>query len=454
VYRVDELRKLLRDDQISYNKTILEHHSRDESYHTPQLPQVVVFPETVEDVQAVLGHANAHQIPVTPFAVGSSLEGQVIPVRGGISLDMTRMNKILEVRPRDFLVRVQPGVTKEQLNTELARHGLFFSVDPGADATIGGMAATNASGTTTVRYGVMRDQIRSIQVVLPSGQVIDTGSMAAKSASGLNLTGLFVGSEGTLGVFTEFWLKVYGLPETAVAARATFASVEACVKASTAVMGAGIPVTRLELVDDHTIAAVNQYRQTDYPVVPTLFLEFQGNSGSVQQDVELTRELMMDEGCESFAFEQDERARRQLWEARHIAALAVRASVPGKEQMVTDVCVPLSYLPEAVQMARETIDHHGITGALVGHVGDGNYHAILLVDPTDANELAKAYEINEKLVQFALSVGGTCTGEHGVGIGKRKYQAMEHGEAMEVMRSIKQVLDPQNVMNPGKLIGD
>ncbi|PWI57024.1 FAD-binding oxidoreductase [Sulfoacidibacillus thermotolerans] len=451
---ISDLRELLTPEQVSVNETVLEHHSRDESYHTPQKPDVVVFPHSTEDVVKVITYANQHEIPVVPYAIGSSLEGQVIPIHGGISLDMSQMDKILEIRPDDFLVHVQPGVTKDQLNAELARYGLFFSVDPGANASVGGMAATNASGTTTVRYGVMRDQVRALKVVLPDASVITTGSLAAKSASGLNLNGLFVGSEGTLGVFTELWLKVYGLPEAAVAVRATFSTIEQCVKASTAIMGAGIPVTRIELADALIVAAINRYKGVDYPVAPTLFLEFQGAKKSINYDVELAVSIMQDEGMSHVEIVKDEASRRRLWDSRHVAALAFRASVPGKEQMATDICVPLSKLPEAVLDATKTIEEYHVHGAVVGHVGDGNYHTVLLVDPNDEDEMQRVAAVNAHLVQFSLQCGGTCTGEHGVGLGKKKYQALEHGESLRLMKAIKHLLDPKDLMNPGKLVDD
>lgn len=451
---ISDLRSLLTIEQVSQNETVVNHHSRDESYHTPHNPDVVVYPHATEDVVKVMTYAKTHNIPVIPFAIGSSLEGQVIPVRGGISLDMTEMNKILEVRADDFLVCVQPGVTKDQLNAELARYGLFFSVDPGANASIGGMTATNASGTTTVRYGVMRDQIRSIEVVLPDATVIQTGTLAAKSASGLNLTGLFVGSEGTLGVFTEIWLKVYGIQESTIAVRATFESVEQCVKASTMIMGAGIPVTRIELVDEAIMDAINRYKSVEYPVSPTLFLEFQGTQKSIEYDVELAITLMRDEGLSSVETVKDEASRRKLWDSRHVAALAFRASVKGKEQMATDVCVPLSKLPAAVVDATNAIKEHQVHGGIVGHVGDGNYHAILLVDPHNPDEMERVSMVNEQLVRFSLACGGTCTGEHGVGLGKKKYQLLEHGSSLALMQAIKHLIDPTSIMNPGKLIDE
>ncbi len=447
-----ELQSLLRTDQITTNESILEHHGRDESYHNPHLPDVVTFPESTEDVIRIVEYATKYKIPIIPFGVGTSLEGQIIPIYGGICIDMSRMNKILEIRRDDFLVRVQPGVTKDQLNTFLSKYGLFFSVDPGANATIGGMAATNASGTTTVRYGVMRDQVRSMTVVLSEGKVIRTGSLAIKSSSGYDLTGLFVGSEGTLGIFTELWLSVHGLPEAYIAAQAIFPTVHECVKASTAIIGTEIPVARIELVDERVMDAINHYLGMHYTLSPTLFLEFQGNKSILEESVQVVKDIMFEEGALEVKFVHDERERRQLWHARHIAALAFKAMDKGSEQMATDVCVPISQLAEAVREAREIIDASGVHGGIVGHVGDGNYHAILTLDPKNKKELEKVNLINEKLVEFALARGGTCTGEHGVGLGKRKYQEREHGEALVVMQAIKAVLDPNDVMNPGKVI--
>lgn len=451
---LSDLQTLLRIDQVTVNDTMRDHHSRDESYHTPVLPDVVVFAETTQDVVSVMRYAQAHGIPVTPFAVGSSLEGHTIPVQGGISLDVMRMNKILELRADDFLVRVQPGVTKEQLNEALGRHGLFFSVDPGADASMGGMAATNASGTTTVRYGVMRDQVRALEVVLADGTLMHTGSLAAKSSSGYHLTGLLVGSEGTLGVFTELWLRVYGLPEKVLAARAIFPDVEACVRASTAIMGVGVPVARMELTDPYILRGVNRFKGTAYPEVPTLFFEFHGSSGALMQDVETARDLAQEEGCVAFDFVESEEERRRMWDARHVAATAFTAQFPGKRHLATDVCVPLSKLPEAVALARALIDSSSIDGGIVGHVGDGNFHAVLAVNPDDAQEVAAAYQIHERMVEQALSLGGTCTGEHGVGLGKRKFQQAEHADSLMLMRQIKQLFDPKGILNPGKLISE
>ncbi len=449
-----DLCELLRVDQVTQNDAERMRHGQDESYHRPQLPDVVVFPESTDDVVAVLRYANDRRTPVVPFAVGSSLEGHVIPVRGGISLDMMRMNKIREIRRDDFLVCVEPGVCKEQLNAALKRYGLFFSVDPGADASMGGMAATNASGTTTVRYGVMRDQVRALEVALPDGRVIHTGSLAAKSSSGYHLNGLFVGSEGTLGVITELWLRVHGLPESVSAARATFSSIAACASTAVAVMGAGIPVARMELIDEPTMRGVNRYRNTSFPEAPTLFFEFHGNASGLQQDVSAVREIAEGEGCASFSVETTEEGRKRLWDSRHVSYPAFRAQFPGKRSLATDVCVPLTEFAAAVSYTRSLLDEAGMIGGIVGHAGDGNFHAQIIVDPDDPQDVGKAHDLTDRLVHYALTSGGTCTGEHGVGLGKRAYQSAEHGSSLELMRSIKQLIDPNNIMNPGKLVGD
>lgn len=448
---IEELVGLLGSERVTTNPTVLEHHSHDESYHTPRLPDVVVFPQNANEVSQIMKLANEKRIAVTPFGLGTSLEGHVIPYNGGISMDFSLMNQVLEVRPQDFLVRVQPGVTRTQLNKELKKHGLFFSVDPGADATVGGMAATNASGTTSVRYGVMRDNVRDLEVVLADGRIIHTGSMVAKSSSGYHLTGLFVGSEGTLGAFTELTLRVYGIPEATMAARASFPTVHDAVNTVVDILSAGIPVARIELVDERSIRQVNLFKETDYPESPTLFIEFHGSEQSLQHDIEFAQGIAGEHGCTQFLFETDSKARAQLWDARHNLAYAFVHKSPGKKMMVTDVCVPFSELAGAVVNARESIDRSGLDGAVLGHVGDGNYHVILMIDLDDKEEVARADKLNAQLVEYALQRGGTCTGEHGVGVGKVKYQRAEHGESLDVMKSFKQVLDPNGILNPGKI---
>ncbi|MDA5107153.1 FAD-binding protein [Brevibacillus thermoruber] len=446
----EALRQLVGHEQVSVNPTMLEQHSRDESYHRPHTPDVVVFPRNAVEVSEVVKFANSHRIPVVPFGMGTSLEGHVIPYQGGITLDFQRMNQIVEIRPEDQLVRVQPGVTRSQLNKELKKYGLFFSVDPGADATLGGMAATNASGTTAVRYGVMRDQVRDLEVVLANGQVIRTGGLAVKSSAGYNLTGLFVGSEGTLGIFTELTLRVYGIPESILAARASFPSVESAVRTAVSLLAVGIPIARVELVDRVSMEKLNRHSGTHYEEAPTLFLEFHGNEAGLQQDVQFAKDLAADHGCSGFAFETDAKGRNTLWEARHNLAYAFVHGSKGKKIMVTDVCVPLSELAGAITYAREQIEAAGVEGGLLGHVGDGNFHALLLVDPTNRDDLDRAERVNANLVDYALRCGGTCTGEHGVGVGKLKYLRREHGEALDLMRQVKQLFDPHNILNPGK----
>lgn len=447
-----ELTGFLEQEQVTRNETVRDLHSKDESYHTPSLPDLVVYPRCTEEVSRIVKSAGNLNIPVIPFGVGSSLEGHVIPYEHGITIDFTEMNQILEVNPSDMLVTVQPGVTRSVLNKELKKHGLFFSVDPGADATLGGMAATNASGTTSVKYGVMRDQVRDLEVVLADGTVIHTGNKAAKSSSGYHLNGLFVGSEGTLGCFTELTLRVFGIPEMTTAARATFTSITDAIEAVPAILQAGIPIARVELVDTESIRQVNAYSETDYAELPTLFLEFHGNEAGLAQDVAFTKEIVTDFGCKEILFETETASRNRLWEARHNAAYAYTHGFPGKQMMLTDVCVPISKLAEAVVFAREELDRTGLEGGIVGHVGDGNFHVLLMIDHENAEELKIADAYNETIVRRALDCGGTCTGEHGVGVGKQKYQRDEHGAAYDVMLKIKQVLDPENVMNPGKLI--
>ncbi|ADG05377.1 FAD-binding oxidoreductase [Kyrpidia tusciae] len=452
---IHDLRALLADpDRVTVNETILEHHSHDLTYHAPHLPEAVVFPTDTQEVSRIVRFANENGIPVVPFGVGSSLEGHVIPVRGGITLDLSRMNQILEIRPQDFLARVQPGVTRSQLNQALRSHGLFFPVDPGADATLGGMAATNASGTNAVRYGAMRGQVLGLEVVLPDGRIIHTGGLSVKSSAGYYLTGLFVGSEGTLGVITEVIVRVHGIPEHTAAARAVFPDVESAGRAAVALIGSGMTVGRVELVDAKTIVAVNRFKGTDYLESPTLFLEFSGGRKAVEEDIRLAEELVNSEGCQTFVYEHDPEAVVKLWEARHHAALALMAMAPGKKLMTTDVCVPISHLPGALHAARELMESRGMDGFILGHVGDGNYHAGFAVDADDPGDIARAEEVNAAIVRYALERGGTCTGEHGVGVGKRKYLPEEHGEAVELMRGIKALIDPKGIMNPGKVIPD
>ncbi|WP_027954655.1 FAD-linked oxidase C-terminal domain-containing protein [Halobacillus kuroshimensis] len=449
---IQELKQVLEEHQFSTNDTVLEHHSRDESYHKPAKPELVVFPETTEEVQVVVKAAESFGVPIIPFGLGTSLEGHVIPCGRGITIDFSQMNNVLEVREKDFLVKVQPGVTRSQLNKELKKYGLFFTVDPGADATLGGMAATNASGTTSVKYGVMKDQVHDLEVVTPDGSRIHTGSMARKSSSGIHLNSLYVGSEGTLGCITELTLRVYGIPEHIMAGRAAFPTVNDAVEAVVSILQSGVPIARVELVDDRSIQQVNRYNNTTYEEKPTLFLEFHGNEAGLLQDVDFVKAIVQEHDCQGIHFEEDNAARVKLWEARHQLAYAYIHSFPGRKLMVTDVCVPISELAGAVNHARRVIEDLGLQAGILGHVGDGNYHALLMLDPDLPSEAAKAEQLNEAIVEYALACGGTSTGEHGVGRGKMKYQEQEHGSALAVMEKIKQALDPKGIMNPGKLV--
>jgi len=448
----DELLDIIADsERVTVNETILDQHSKGEAYHSPHLPDAVVFPKTKDEVSRIMQFASKHSIPVVPYGAGTSLEGHIIPVNGGISLNFSMMNQIVSVRPDDFLVTVQPGVTRIQLNQTLKKHGLFFPIDPGADASIGGMAATNASGTNSVKYGVMRDQVLGLEVVLADGSIVRTGGHSFKSSAGYNLTGLFVGSEGTLGAFTEIILKLQGIPEVTTAIKATFPTIETAGSAASVLLKAGLPIGKIELVDERTIIAVNRYKHTDYREEPTLFLEFSGSEPEVTYSVEMVQEILEDEQCASFEFENDSVKRAQLWEARHHAAFAIQAANPGRVLMFTDVCVPISELASALKHTRELVEEYGIDAAVLGHVGDGNYHSVLPIDPNCEEELERVEAVHHAMVSYALSKGGTCTGEHGVGLGKKAFLHEEHGDIIPIMKGIKATLDPKNILNPGKI---
>jgi D-lactate dehydrogenase (cytochrome) len=453
---LSELRSIVPDEgRIRTDDEEVARHGRAFfTYLAPHDPDAVVFPTSREEVVEILRFADGHGVPVVPYGEGSSLEGHTIPVRGGISLDLGLMDEILEVRPDDFVARVQPGVTHGKLNTRLKEHGLFFPVDPGWDASLGGMAATNASGTNAVRYGAMRDRVLGLEVVLADGTVLRAGGMSMKSSAGYNLTGLFVGSEGTLGVFTELILRLQPIPEQILAARAVFQSIEAAGRAAVAMIRSGMQIGRLELVDARTVEAVNAYKGTAYAVSPTLFLEFSGTEAAVERDVTIARALSGAEGARAFDFEEDEAGRERLWEARHEAALAIKELNPDKKPMTTDVCVPISDLPDALREARKTIQANGLEGAILGHVGDGNYHAVFPVAPDDEEDLERAERVNSEIVAYALARGGTCTGEHGIGFGKASHLREEHGDSLPFMREIKGLADPNGIMNPGKIFSD
>jgi len=448
-----QLLRLVPDERrVSDGESVLDQHAADLTYHAPHRPDVVVWPESTAEVAAVLAYADTAGVPVVPFGAGTSLEGHVIPLHGGISLDLTRMNATVDVRPDDLTATVQPGVTRSQLEAAAGPHGLWFPVDPGADATLGGMAATNASGTTTVRYGGMRAHVLALEVVLPGGRVIRAGSRAVKTSAGYNLTALFVGSEGTLGVITELTVRLHPIPEHIVVARAAFPSVESACRTAAAIIGSGVPVTRCELLDASTIAALNAFSATSFPESPYLFVEFGGTEAGIAGDLATTRELAEDEGASAFESESDPTARSKMWSARHNSLMASLALSPGTKAMTTDVAVPISELASAIEHARRALDESGLNGGIVGHVGDGNFHVGFLLDPDDAASIAQAEALNASLVDDALARGGTCTGEHGIGYGKLAYLEREHGDLVPFYRGVKELFDPNGIMNPGKVI--
>lgn len=447
----DPLRALL-GDRFADGEAIRAQHGRDEAHHTPRLPDAVAFPETVEEVRRIVTLCAGTGTPITPFAVGSSLEGQVVPQRGGISLDMTRMNRILAVNEADLDAIVQPGVTRTALNAHLRDTGLFFSVDPGADASMGGMAATRASGTNAVRYGTMRETVMALQVVLADGRVIRTGSRARKSAAGYDLTKLFVGSEGTLGVITELTVRLWGQPETVVAAVCPFPDIRAAVDATILTIQAGLPLARIELLDEVQIRGFNAYAGYAMAETPTLFLEFHGSPAAVADQTAAFRAIADDHGAQGFETATAAEDRNRLWAARHNAYYAAKGLRPGSTGYVTDACVPISRLADCILETKADLAATDLLAPLVGHVGDGNFHLAILIDPANAAEKAEAERIAGRLAERAIAMGGTCTGEHGVGLGKRAHMRAEHGEGWDVMAQIKQALDPAGLFNPGKLL--
>jgi D-lactate dehydrogenase (cytochrome) len=448
---VAELRAFL-GDRCTTNAAQIEQHSHSESWHAPGAPDVVVFPLATDEVSRVMIAAAAHKAPVVPFGAGSSLEGHVNALGGGVSIDLSRMNRVLRVSVEDLDVTVEAGVTHRQLNKALANTGVHFWVDPGADATIGGMVATGASGTTTVRYGTMRETVRGLTVVLADGRVIRTGGRARKSSAGYDLTRLFVGSEGTLGVVTEVTLRVHGLPEAVSAAVCPFDSMEGAVQTVITTIQLGIPVARIELLDEVMIDAVNRYSHVSHPVKPTLFFEFHGTSeAGVSEHAASVQEIAGEHGAGEFQWATTTEARARLWRARHDTLFAARAMRPGGQVFVTDVCVPISRLAECILETKRDLASSRAFGPLVGHVGDGNFHLDFVFDPNDPGEFAEVKALNERLVRRALAMGGTSTGEHGVGMGKIDYLVEEHGDALDVMKAIKRALDPDNRMNPGKI---
>ena len=449
---IDALRTLL-GERLSTSESVREHHSHGESWHAPGLPDAVAFPTTTDEVSAIVRICAKHRAPVVPFGMGSSLEGHVNAIRGGVSIDLTRMTKVLHLSPEDLDITVEAGIRRLQLDGHLKNTGLMFPIDPGADATLGGMASTRASGTTAVRYGTMKDNVLGLTVVLPDGRIIKTGGRARKSSSGYDLTRLFVGAEGTLGVITELTLRLYGRPESVRAAVCPFASMVGAANTVIQTIQLGIPVARIEIIDEVQLRVVNAYSKTNYPLEPTLFFEFHGISDvAVEDQIRAVEEIARENGAKGFTWASSLDDRNTLWQARHNAYYAAVASRPGARAWTTDVCVPISHLAQCISETQADLKAHQVEAPLVGHAGDGNFHLIIMLNPDDPAELALITGISERLVERALKFGGTCSGEHGVGFGKLKYLDAEHGDALDVMRSIKRAIDPHNLMNPGKLI--
>jgi D-lactate dehydrogenase (cytochrome) len=448
---VAELGDLL-GDRLSTSPSERDLHGRDESSFPPAPPDAVAFPRATEEVAAIVQLCGRYGVPLIPFGAGSSVEGNVIPTRGGLSVDTRLMDAIVRLSVEDLDVTVQAGVRRLALEERLGREGLFFSVDPGADASIGGMAATGASGTNTVRYGTMRENVLGLEVVLADGSVIHTGTRARKSSAGYDLTHLFVGSEGTLGIITELTLRARAIPEAVSAAVCSLPSVEAAVETAIATVQSGVPIARCELLDATMIRAVNEHSGLQHPEAPTLFLEFHGSPASVEEDARYVAELARERGGSNFTWAARTEERNRLWRARHNAYFAALALRPGCRSLSTDVCVPVSELAACIDATLADAATLPFPAPLLGHLADGNFHMMMLIDPDDSDERRLAQEAYDRLVDRALAAGGTCTGEHGVGLGKRRALAAEAGPALDLMRALKRTLDPTGVLNPDKIL--
>lgn len=439
--------------RLSQRGADLDQHGRGETWHPSMPPDVVAFAETTQEVADLVKLAARHGVAVVPFGAGTSLEGHTAAMRGGLCIDLTRMNAVLAVRPEDLDCTVQAGVTRRQLNTFLRDTGLFFPVDPGADATLGGMAATRASGTSAVRYGTMRENVLALTVVLPDGSIVKTANRARKSSAGYDLTRLFVGSEGTLGVITEVTLRLQGIPEASIAAACAFPDAGAAVTTASEVIQSGIPIARMEFVNPAAIRAVNRTGDLGYAEAPTLFFEFTGSDSAVREQADIVRELASGNGGADFRWAETPDDRRRLWHARHEFHYALMAQRPGAKVWGTDICVPISALTECILLAEDLARDAPFPAAAIGHVGDGNFHTAYLIDPANPDELAQVEKITEQLVRRAIQLEGTCTGEHGIGYGKIKYMQDEFGDpAVALMGVLKRAIDPQNLFNPGKIL--
>ncbi len=437
--------------QLTTGRGLRDEHAQGDSWHLPAAPDAVFFAESGEEVSALLTLCNDLRLPVIPFGAGSCIEAQVQAHRGGISLDLTRMDEILAVRTEDMDCTVQCGVTRQQLNADLRATGLFFPVDLGAQATLGGMAATRASGTTTVKYGSMKDLVLSMTVVLPDGEIIKTGARSRKSSAGYDLTRLLIGSEGTLGVITELTLRLFGQPDCAQAAMCSFDTIDAATRMVVEALQMGVGLNRIELADQLQMQAINAYAGSDWPEKATLFLDLTGSEPAVAYDLTILEELARENGALRFDKAETRDAYGAIWRIRHSALYASRSLRPGAKGISTDVCVPISRLPECIHEIGKVVKESRIVAPLVGHVGDGNFHLVLLCDPEDEEEFTRAKAVNETLIKMAIAMEGTSTGEHGVGLGKKDYMALEHGGALKLMRTIKRAVDPNDIMNPGKI---
>ena len=439
-------------DRLSTSAAVCAQHGKDESYHAPHAPDAVAFAHSTEEVAEIVRLCAEYKTPVIAFGTGTSLEGHVAALKGGVCIDLAQMNRVLRVNADDLDATVEAGVTRKQLNEYLRDTGLFFPIDPGADASLGGMAATRASGTNAVRYGTMRENVLSLTVVLADGQVIRTASRARKSAAGYDLTRLFVGSEGTLGIITEVTVRLYGIPEAISAAVCAFPTIAAAVDTVIETIQSGIPVARIELLDEAQIDAINKYSKLDHKIAPTLFFEFHGSNAGVAEQVDCVKAIAGEHGGDDFRWATSPEERTKLWQARHDAYYAALALRPGSKGWPTDVCVPISRLAECIAETKRDLSQSSIPSALAGHVGDGNFHLIFMIDPQVPEEIAEASRLNDRMVTRALAMEGTCTGEHGIGYGKMDFLESEHGDAVTVMRSIKRALDPNDILNPGKIV--
>jgi D-lactate dehydrogenase (cytochrome) len=438
-------------ERCATNDAVRAHHGKDESSHPHALPDAVVFPQSTDEVATAVKLCRSHRVPMIPFGVGSSVEGQVLAVHGGVTLDMGRMNHVLAVHPDDLDATVEAGVTRKQLNADLKDTGLFFPIDPGADATLGGMAATRASGTNAVRYGTMRENVLGLTVVLADGSVIGTGGRARKSSAGYDLGRLLIGSEGTLGIITEVTLRLYPQPEAVSAAVCAFRSVDAAVRTVIRTIQLGVPVARIELLDALTIRAVNAYSKLSLREAPTLFFEIHGSPAGVAEQATTVQSIAGELDGVDFEWATHAEDRSRLWQARHNAYFACLQLRPGSRAFTTDVCVPISRLAQCIAETQDDIARTALPAALFGHVGDGNFHLVIPVKPDDAAELETVHQLNRRLVRRALAMDGTCTGEHGIGLGKIEFMDAEHDAAVGVMRAVKRALDPDNLLNPGKI---